>query len=65
MYGLAALTFNSNVSWFGSNSASSVSGQDVVDGAAFYNSYAFYFYASLGASVLYGILGRIAIHHVK
>ncbi|CAD8161671.1 unnamed protein product [Paramecium pentaurelia] len=65
VYGLAALTFNSNVSWFGSNSSSDVQGQDVVDGAAFYNSYAFYFYASLSASVLYGILGRIAIYHVK
>ncbi|CAK69852.1 unnamed protein product (macronuclear) [Paramecium tetraurelia] len=65
VYGLAALTFNSNVSWFGNDSASSVQGQDVVDGAAFYDSYAFYFYASLFASVLYGILGRIAVHHVK
>jgi hypothetical protein len=58
------LAYNSNIGWF-SNDSSSFDASATVSGEAFYKSYAFYFYCSLAVSFLYGILGRVALFHVK
>lgn len=61
MYSLASVAYNSEVGWFGKTS---VSGSDTISGSAFYDSYSFFFYFSLGIALLYGFLGSISLNAV-
>ncbi|CAK75391.1 unnamed protein product (macronuclear) [Paramecium tetraurelia] len=62
LYSLASVAYNPQVGWFGSTS---VSGSDTISGSAFYDSYAFFFYFSLGVSILYGLLGSLSLDAVQ
>ncbi|CAD8042913.1 unnamed protein product [Paramecium primaurelia] len=62
MYSLASVAYNPQVGWFGSTS---ISGSDTISGSAFYDSYDFFFYFSLGISILYGLLGSLSLNAVQ
>ncbi|CAD8052814.1 unnamed protein product [Paramecium sonneborni] len=62
LYSLASVAYNPQVGWFGSTS---ISGTDTISGSAFYDSYAFFFYFSLGVSILYGLLGSLSLDAVQ
>lgn len=64
LYGLAALAYNSKIGWFSNSDSSSFDASTLVNGEAFYESYAFFFYLSLSVSVIYYFVGRIAVYHV-
>ncbi|KAM3142483.1 hypothetical protein pb186bvf_005385 [Paramecium bursaria] len=58
VYSLAALAYNSQISWYGQATSTN---KTQVSGTSFYEQFYYTFGAALAASIIYGLVGRLAL----